>query len=177
MDSTGFDMFLDYTGVIKHTALFSVGLKALSNNLIIKFMNNSKVDIPTQPTLNKGGLVGSLVSPNDRFKGVALFLLGYLSYPENKIDEVANIIRRYSAINEPYQLCTCQKCKNEVELRFYEGDEDECSEPHYTCPNSQCRAIYYDKLGKERWEELESHYEDIEERYRERQYDFDDDEW
>jgi len=138
-------------------------------------MNNTNDNLSTQPTLNKGGVVGSLPRPHDRFKNAALFLCGYLKYAED-IDEVASIIRRYSALNEPYELCTCQKCTNDVELRFYEGDEDECSEPHYTCPNSQCRAIYYDKSGKERWKELESHYEDIEERYREREYE-EDSEW
>ena len=96
---------------------------------------------------------------------------------QQEVDEVASVIRRYAALNEPYGLCTCQKCNKQVELRYYEGDEDECSYPHYTCPNSQCRAIYYDKSGKERWEELESHYEDIEERYREQFLNSNDDDW
>jgi len=111
--------------------------------------------------------VGSFVKPHDRFKNAALFLCGYLSYPNERIDEVASIIRRYAALNEPYELCTCQKCNQVVELEFYEGDDEECSHPHYHCPNSNCRANYYDKSGKERCEELDEHYKDIEERYRE----------
>ena len=127
----------------------------------------------------KHNVVSSLVKPHDRFKNAALFLCGYLKYSEDKVDDVASQIRRYAALNEPYELCTCQKCNTQVELSYYEGDEDEdeCSYPHYTCPNSQCKAIYYDKSGKERWKELESHYEDIEERYREQLEDSFDDDW
>lgn len=107
----------------------------------------------------------SLANPHDRFKKAAFFLCGYLKYSEDKVDEVASIIRRYAALNEPYELCSCQKCKDIIELQFYKGDEDECSFEHYYCP--KCRANYYDKSGKESWKELDSHYEDIEERYRE----------
>ena len=141
--------------------------------------SSTNVEVSTSShNSSKPNVVGSLVKPHDRFKNAALFLCGYLSYPEQRIDEVASVIRRYAALNEPYELCTCQKCNTQVELRYYEGDEDECSHPHYTCPNSQCRAIYYDKSGKERWEELESHYEDIEERYREQLEDsYDTDDW
>ena len=127
-------------------------------------------------TIAKPNVVGSLVKPHDRFKNAALFLCGYLKYPEEKIDDVASQIRRYAELNEPYELCICQKCNKEVELQFYEGDDEECSYPHYYCPNSSCRANYYDKSGKESWKELDSHYEDIEERYREQiedSYDFD----
>lgn len=115
--------------------------------------------------VTKPNVVSSLVKPHDRFKNAAFFLCGYLKYSEDKVDDVASQIRRYAALNEPYELCTCQKCNQLVELQFYEGNDEECSHPHYTCPNSQCRAIYYDKAGKERWKEIESHYEDIEERY------------
>mgnify|MGYP003538152139 FL=1 len=132
----------------------------------------------SSPNSTKPIVVGSLVKPYDRFKNAALFLCGYLKYPEDKVDDVASQIRRYASLNEPYELCTCQKCNQVVELEFYEGDDEECSHPHYTCPSSQCRAIYYDKPGKERWEELEAHYEDIEERYREQLEDsYDTDEW
>lgn len=134
-------------------------------------------NLSVSPNCSNTHVVGSFVKPHDRFKNAALFLCGYLSYPEERVDEVASVIRRYAALNEPYGLCTCQKCNKQVELRYYEGDEDECSYPHYTCPNSQCRAIYYDKSGKERWEELESHYEDIEERYREQFLNSNDDDW
>jgi hypothetical protein len=140
-------------------------------------LNSTADDTSSSQTIAKPNVVGSLVKPHDRFKNAALFLCGYLKYPEDKVDDVASQIRHYAALNEPYELCTCQKCNQVVELDFYEGDDEECSHPHYTCPSSQCRAIYYDKSGKERWEELESHYEDIEERYRERQFDFDDDDW
>ncbi|HRB60843.1 MAG TPA: hypothetical protein PLP80_15175 [Niabella sp.] len=129
------------------------------------------------PAIAKPNVVGSLVNPHDRFKNAAWFLCGYLKYPEEKVDDVASQIRRYAALNEPYELCTCQKCNKLVELEFYEGDDEECSYPHYTCPSSQCRAIYYDKSGKERWKELEAHYEDIEESFRERQFQNDDDDW
>ena len=129
------------------------------------------------PAIAKPNVVGSLVNPHDRFKNAAWFLCGYLKYSEDKVDDVASQIRRYAALNELYELCTCQKCKQVVELQFYEGDDEECSYPHYTCPSSQCKAIYYDKSGKERWEELESHYEDIEESFRERQFQNDDDDW
>ena len=115
------------------------------------------------------------VKPHDRFKNAALFLLGYLKYSEDRVDEVASIIRRYAGLNEPYELCTCQKCKIQVELEFYKGDEDECSYPHYHCPNSNCRANYYDKSGKESWEELDSYYDLLQEAFNERQYDEDDD--
>lgn len=117
---------------------------------------------------------GSFVKPHDRFKNAALFICGYLSYSKEKVDEVASIIRRYADLKEPYELCICQKCKTQVELKFYEGDEDECSYPHYYCP--KCYANYYDKSGKENWKELDSHYEDIEERFRERQFESSDDE-
>ena len=130
-------------------------------------LNSTADDTSSSQTIAKPNVVGSLVNPHDRFKNAALFLCGYLSYPNERIDEVASIIRRYAALNEPYELCTCQKCKQVVELQFYEGDDEECSYPHYHCPNSNCRANYYDKSGKERWEELDEHYKDIEERYRE----------
>ena len=130
-------------------------------------MSTKDEGLTSSPNSTKPNVVGSLVNPHDRFKNAALFLCGYLSYPNERIDEVASIIRRYAALNEPYELCTCQKCKQVVELQFYEGDDEECSYPHYHCPNSNCRANYYDKSGKERWEELDEHYKDIEERYRE----------
>jgi len=50
-------------------------------------------------------VVGSLVKPHDRFKNAALFLCGYLKYSEDKVDDVASQIRRYAALNEPYELC------------------------------------------------------------------------
>ena len=140
-------------------------------------MSTKDEGLTSSPNSTKPNVVGSLVKPHDRFKNVALFLCGYLSYPNEKVDEVASIIRRYANLKEPYELCTCQKCKTEVELQYYGGDEDECSYPHYYCPNSNCRANYYDKSGKESWKELDSHYEDIEENFRERQFDFDDDDW
>jgi len=133
--------------------------------------------LPSSPNCSNTHVVGTLIKPHDRFKNAALFLCGYLSYQEEKVDEVASIIRRYAALNDPYELCTCQKCNQVVELEFYEGDDEECCYPHYTCPSSNCRAIYYDKSGKKRWKELENHYEDIEERYREQLKDFYDDEW
>ena len=49
-------------------------------------------------------VVGSLVKPHDRFKNAALFLCGYLKYAEDKVDDVASQIRRYAALNEPYEL-------------------------------------------------------------------------
>jgi hypothetical protein len=134
------------------------------------------IDISSSPNNAKPYVVGSLVNPHDRFKNAALFLCGYLKYSEDKVDDVASIIRRYANFIEPYELCICQKCNEKVELQFYEGDEDECSYPHYYCPNSNCRANYYDKSGEESWKELDSHYEDIEERYIEQiedSYDFD----
>jgi hypothetical protein len=140
-------------------------------------LNSNADDTSVRQTIAKPNVVGSLVKPHDRFKNAALFLCGYLKYSEDKVDDVASVIRRYAALNEPYELCTCQKCNQVVELNFYEGDDEECSHPHYTCPYSQCRAIYYDKFGKERWEELEYHYKKIEESFRERQFDFDDDDW
>jgi len=130
-------------------------------------MNKKQIADSSAQNSSKPHVVGSLVNPHDRFKNAALFLCGYLSYPEERVDEVASTIRRYAALNEPYELCTCQKCNQVVELQFYEGDDEECSYPHYHCPNSNCRANYYDKSGKERWEELDEHYKDIEERYRE----------
>ena len=134
--------------------------------------------LPSSPNCSNTNVVGSFVKPHDRFKNAALFLCGYLKYPKDKVDDVASQIRRYAELDKPYELCTCQKCNQLVELQFYEGDDEECSHPHYTCPNSQCRAIYYDKAGKERWKELESHYEDIEERYRQQLEDSHDvDEW
>ena len=123
--------------------------------------------LPSSPNCSNTYVVGSLVNPHDRFKNAALFLCGYLNYPEDKIDDVASQIRRYAALNEPYELCTCQKCNEVVELNFYEGDDEECSHPHYTCPNSDCRANYYDKQGKQHWKELDDFYEELEERYRE----------
>lgn len=141
-------------------------------------MSTKDEGLTSSPNSTKPNVVGSLVNPHDRFKNAALFLCGYLKYSKDKVDDVASQIRRYAALNEPYELCTCQKCNEVVELDFYEGDDEECSHPHYTCPSSQCKAIYYDKSGKERWQELESHYEDIEERYREQIEDsYDVDEW
>lgn len=105
-------------------------------------------------------------NPHDRFKGTALFLCGYLKYSEDKIDDVASQIRRYAELNEPYVLCTCQKCNKEVELVYFQ-DEDNEEPPHYHCPYSGCKACYNDKEGKHRWIDLENHYEDMEERYRE----------
>ena len=127
-------------------------------------MSTKDEGLTVSPNSTKPLVVGSLVNPHDRFKNAALFLCGYLKYSEDKVDDVASQIRRYAALN--------------VELQFYEGDDEECSYPHYTCPSSQCKAIYCDKSGKERWEELEAHYEDIEERYREQLEDsWDTDEW
>ena len=141
-------------------------------------MSTKDKGLNVSPNSTKPIVVGSLVKPHDRFKNAALFLCGYLKYPVDKVDDVASQIRRYAALNEPYELCTCQKCNTLVELEFYEGDDEECSHPHYTCPSSQCKAIYCDKSGKERWKELEAYYEDIEERYREQIEDsWDTDEW
>src|SRR5690606_4660309 len=114
-----------------------------------------------------------LVEPYDRFKNAALFLCGYLGYSEDKVDDVARQIRRYASLNEPYELCTCKKCNQVVELVFYKGNDEEY--PHFHCPNSGCRANYYDRQAKESWPELDSHYEEIRERYMESQYD--DDDW
>lgn len=141
-------------------------------------LNSNADDTQSSQTIAKPHVVGSLVKPHDRFKNAALFLCGYLKYSEDKVDDVASQIRRYAELDTPYELCICQKCKQVVELQFYEGDDEECSHPHYTCPSSQCKAIYYDKSGKERWKELEAHYEDIEERYREQLEDsYDNDDW
>ena len=107
------------------------------------------------PLLQKHSVSGSFISPHDRFKNTALFLCGYLSYPSDKVDDVANILRRYINTKEPYELCICQKCNIEVELEFYEGDNDECPYPHYNCPN--CRSNYTDKQGKIRFHELDDH--------------------
>lgn len=115
--------------------------------------------------------------PYDRFKRAALFLCGYFNYPENEIDHIASRIRDFANINEPYELCTCEKCKNQVELIFYKGDESECPIPHYTCPYSNCRAKYDDKQGKQRCKELEHHYEDIDERIQESFFDDMDEDW
>jgi hypothetical protein len=98
-------------------------------------------------TISKPNVVGSLVKPHDRFKNAALFLCGYLKYPEDKVDDVASQIRRYAALNEPYELCTCQKCNQVVELNFYAkaywGLVSEGSHPHFKLPiQCQCRAIY-----------------------------------
>lgn len=151
--------------------------KSSSAGTEVESSTNVQVDQVCQ-TIAKPNVVGSLVNPHDRFKNAALFLCGYLKYSEDKVDDVASQIRRYAALNELYELCTCQKCKQVVELQFYEGDDEECSYPHYTCPSSQCKAIYYDKSGKERWEELEHHYKEIEERYIEQLEDsYDTDEW
>jgi hypothetical protein len=139
-----------------------------------KVQQSSEADVTTSsPNNAKPNVGGSLVNPHDRFKNAALFLCGYLSYPKEKVDEVASIIRRYANFIEPYELCVCQKCNEKVELQFYEGDEDECSYPHYYCP--KCRANYYDKNGEESWKELDSHYEDIEEKFKESQFENDDD--
>ena len=151
--------------------------KLMMNNLLKMNRITNVQDIGSSPNSTKPNVVGSLVNPHDRFKNAALFLCGYLKYSEDKVDDVASQIRRYAALNEPYELCTCQKCNQVVELQFYEGDDEECSHPHYTCPSSQCKAIYYDKSGKERWEELEHHYKEIEERYREQLEDSYDDDW
>jgi hypothetical protein len=140
-------------------------------------MNKKQIADSSAQNSSKPHVVGSLVNPHDRFKNAALFLCGYLSYPEERVDEVASTIRRYANIKKPYELCTCQKCNTLVELQYYEGDDEECSYPHYYCPNSNCRANYYDKQGKERWDELDSHYEDIEERYREQLEDSYDIDW
>lgn len=59
------------------------------------------------------------LQPHDRFKNTALFLCCYLKYPEDKVGDVASQIRRYAKLNEPYELCTCQKCNTLVELEFY----------------------------------------------------------
>ncbi len=142
-----------------------------------KMKNETSINHSTA-TDGKPLVVGSLVNPHDRFKNAALFLCGYLKYSEDKVDDVASQIRRYAELDTAYELCTCQKCKQVVELQFYEGDDEDCSYPHYTCPSSQCKAIYYDKSGKERWKELEAHYEDIEERYIEQLEDsYDNDDW
>lgn len=116
---------------------------------------SKETKIDEQPLLQKHSVSGSFISPHDRFKNTALFLCGYLSYPRVKVDEVAGIIKRYSNLKEPYELCICQKCKIEVELEFYEGDDDECPPSHYNCPN--CRANYCDKKGNVKFDELDDH--------------------
>ena len=82
-------------------------------------LNSTADDTSSSQTIAKPNVVGSLVNPHDRFKNAALFLCGYLKYSEDKVDDVASQIRRYAELDTPYELCTCQKCKQVVELQFY----------------------------------------------------------
>lgn len=109
--------------------------------------------------------------PYDRYRQTAAFISGYCSIPSERVEELARIIRTKAEHDKPYELVHCQKCDTEVEIEFYEGDE--CSQPHFYCP--KCYANYYDRKAKEPWIELDSYYEDLEERLRESQFDYDDD--
>ena len=61
-------------------------------------MKNETINNHCTATDGKPPVVGSLVKPHDRFKNAALFLCGYLSYPNERVDEVASIIRRYAGM-------------------------------------------------------------------------------
>lgn len=104
--------------------------------------------------------------PYDRFRKVASFLCGYFKISEERAEELAKIIRDDCHTGKPYEISHCQKCDSEIEIEFWEGDDEECSEPHYYCP--KCYANYFDKKAQEPWHELDAHYEELEERRRER---------
>ena len=130
-----------------------------------------------QPALQQANVVGCSghKEPYDRYHQTALFLCGYFKIPSERVEELSTIIRSKADQEKPYELVLCQKCHTDIEIEFYEPeeDDDECSEPHFYCP--KCYANYYDRQAKERWIELDSHYEDLNERFRERQFDYDDD--
>lgn len=113
--------------------------------------------------------------PYDRFRQLASFLCGYLSVPNEKssddrfIEDLARTIRRYANIEKPLHLSYCKKCNKDVELEFYEPD-DECSEPHYYCP--KCYSNYFDKNAKEPHKELDNWREDMEEDRQERELEY-----
>jgi len=44
--------------------------------------------LPSSPNCSNTHVVGTLIKPHDRFKNAALFLCGYLSYQEEKVDEL-----------------------------------------------------------------------------------------
>jgi len=120
-------------------------------------MSTKDEGLTSSPNSTKPNVVGSLVKPHDRFKNVALFLCGYLSYPNERVDEVASIIRRYANLQEPYELCTCQKCKTEVELQWIEYEEEDNSGGYYYCP--KCNANYFDHKGNDAYTEMDEHEE------------------
>lgn len=109
----------------------------------------------------------------DRYHKAALFICGYCSLPEDRAKDIADIFRKRAEQETPYILCRCKKCNTDVELDFYEGDDEECSQPHYYCP--KCYANYYDKQGTEPWPELDDYYEDLREQLMEQQFDNDED--
>lgn len=115
------------------------------------------------------------IGPHDRYRKAAAFICGYLSIPSERVEDLAKIIRDKSNHDKPYELVHCQKCDNDIETEFYEPEinDDECSYPHYYCP--KCYANYHDREAKERWVDLDIHYEEIRERYMESQ--FEDDDW
>ena len=61
-------------------------------------MTNSEVSAENG---TKPNVVGSLVKPHDRFKNAALFLCGYLKYPEEKVDDVAGFAGYDHRLDEP----------------------------------------------------------------------------
>ena len=107
-------------------------------------------------------------APFDRYRRAAAFICGYFSIPSERVEDLAKIIRSKAQQGKPYELAHCQKCDTDVEIEFYEPDDEECLVPHFYCP--KCYANYYDSQAKKRWIELDSHFEELEERLRESQF-------
>lgn len=130
-----------------------------------------------QPALQQATVVGCSghKEPYDRYHQTALFLCGYFKIPSERVEELSTIIRSKADQEKPYELVHCQKCDTDVEIEFYEPDDEECSEPHFYCP--KCYANYYDRQAKERWVELDDHFEELNERYMEESSGFYDDDF
>ena len=91
-----------------------------------------------QPALQQANVVGCSghKAPYDRYHQTALFLCGYFKIPSERVEELSTIIRSKADQEKPYELVHCQKCHTDIEIEFYEPeeDDDECSEPHFYCP-------------------------------------------
>jgi hypothetical protein len=138
-------------------------------------LNSTADDTSVRQTIAKPHVVGrsGQTGPHDRYRQTAAFICGYCSIPSERVEDLAEIIRRDAKQDKPYELAHCKKCDTDVEIEFSEPDDEECSYPHFYCP--KCYANYYDRQAKESWPELDDHYEEIRERYMESQ--FDDDDW
>jgi len=113
--------------------------------------------------------------PRDRYTSMAFFLCGYLSYPRERVEDVARLLRNDLNTTEPYILCTCKKCNTLVELEYFKGDDEDDTPAHFFC--TKCHANYYDKKGQISLAESDEYEQYEEERRMERRMEDEGEDW